>query len=189
VNPAGSTLSVVFRKYDGSLHWHYPMTVLGEDEHGIWLGAPTGTPLRKGDGPARPAPGGFITLAGAGAWSMPIWNTVGRWASYVDICSPVEVTGGRVEAVDLDLDVVATWEGAVSVLDEDELTEHTALFGYPPEIVERARLEADVVRRRMEAGIEPFATAGARWLDLLGDDPPPPRPDLQSFDQEHLEER
>jgi hypothetical protein len=30
---------VVFRRYDGSLHWHNTMKRLGEDSHGIWLGA------------------------------------------------------------------------------------------------------------------------------------------------------
>lgn len=185
MNPVGSTLSVVFRKFDGSLHWHYPMTVLGEDEHGTWLGAVTGTPLRKGGGPPRPAPGGFITLARQGAWSMPIWNTVGKWASYVDICTPVEIGVGRVESIDLDLDVVATWDGAVSVLDEDELIEHIRRFGYPSDVVERVRSEADHVRHRIEAGDEPFGTTGAGWLARL--EAPPP--DLPSSRQKHTEER
>jgi len=34
---------VRFRKYDDSLHWHATLRRLGEDEHGIWLGAAAGT--------------------------------------------------------------------------------------------------------------------------------------------------
>jgi hypothetical protein len=30
---------VSVRKFDGRLHWHHPMVRLGEDEHGVWLGA------------------------------------------------------------------------------------------------------------------------------------------------------
>jgi hypothetical protein len=41
----------VFRTYDGSLHWHFRMHVLGEDEYGVWIGAPAGGVARKGDGP------------------------------------------------------------------------------------------------------------------------------------------
>lgn len=42
---------VVYRKYDGSLHWHLTTMWLGEDEHGIWTGAARPTVLRKGAGP------------------------------------------------------------------------------------------------------------------------------------------
>jgi hypothetical protein len=41
-------IRVVYTKFDGSLHWHQVMHYLGEDEHGIWLGA-----RRRGRG--RPA--------------------------------------------------------------------------------------------------------------------------------------
>src|ERR1044072_40890 len=40
---------VVVRKFDGSLHWHHTMRWLGEDDHGVWLGAPIGTVYSKGD--------------------------------------------------------------------------------------------------------------------------------------------
>ena len=40
---AGREVRVVYTKYDGSLHWHMSMRYLGEDEHGIWLGAPAHT--------------------------------------------------------------------------------------------------------------------------------------------------
>ena len=36
---------LVFTKYDGSLHWHQTMKYLGDDEHGIWLGAEPARPL------------------------------------------------------------------------------------------------------------------------------------------------
>ncbi|WP_392749810.1 hypothetical protein [Streptomyces sp. LN590] len=50
MNAAGVLVSV--RKYDGSLHWHCSMVRLGDDEHGVWLGASVGTVYSKGaEGP------------------------------------------------------------------------------------------------------------------------------------------
>ncbi len=44
----GRDVRVVYTKYDCSLHWNYTMRYLGEDEHGIWLGAPPGLVARRG---------------------------------------------------------------------------------------------------------------------------------------------
>lgn len=41
----------VFRKYDGSLHWHWTLRRLGQDEHGIWAGAMAGATARRGHEP------------------------------------------------------------------------------------------------------------------------------------------
>jgi uncharacterized protein len=40
---------VCVRKFGGRLHWHHPMARLGEDEHGVWLGAQVGTVYSKGE--------------------------------------------------------------------------------------------------------------------------------------------
>jgi len=41
-------IRVIYRKYDGSLHWNMELGRLGADEHGTWLGAPAGTRARRG---------------------------------------------------------------------------------------------------------------------------------------------
>ena len=46
---ASDLVRVVYRKFDGSLHWNQPAWRLGEDEHGVWVGAPAGTPVRLGE--------------------------------------------------------------------------------------------------------------------------------------------
>jgi uncharacterized protein len=48
---AGREVRVVYTKYDGSLHWHMTMRYLGEDEHGIWLGVPAHSSVRRGAEP------------------------------------------------------------------------------------------------------------------------------------------
>ena len=97
---------------------------------------------------------------------MPIWNAAGshRFSSYVDICMDVRVADGRVDAVDLDLDVATTWDGRTEVLDEDEFALHSTRFGYPAEVVTRAREEVAAVVSAIEQPAEPFATVAEHWL-------------------------
>ncbi|GAA2446236.1 hypothetical protein GCM10010433_54800 [Streptomyces pulveraceus] len=52
---AGEVL-VSVRKYDSRPHWHHSMARLGEDGHGVRLGAAVGTVYGKGArGPVYPA--------------------------------------------------------------------------------------------------------------------------------------
>src|SRR5258708_31017439 len=47
----GDNVRIVYRKYDGSLHWHMTMKWLAEDEHGVWTGASANNTWRKCDCP------------------------------------------------------------------------------------------------------------------------------------------
>jgi hypothetical protein len=67
---------VVYRKYDGSLHWHLTTMWLGEDEHGIWTGAARPTVLRKGDGPPVTLEHASVMLFPRGAWWTAAFNDV-----------------------------------------------------------------------------------------------------------------
>ena len=35
-------VTVQYFKYSGERHWRHQMVMLGEDGHGVWLGAPIG---------------------------------------------------------------------------------------------------------------------------------------------------
>ena len=66
---------VVYRKYDGALHWHQSMRRLGEDAHGVWLGAPTGMVRRKGeDGPPVVPEYPQVLLFPADGWWTAAFN-------------------------------------------------------------------------------------------------------------------
>jgi hypothetical protein len=41
-------IQVIYREYDGTLHWHMELGRLGDDEHGTWLAAPAGSQVRRG---------------------------------------------------------------------------------------------------------------------------------------------
>jgi uncharacterized protein len=162
---------VVYRKYDGSLHWNYETSRLGEDEHGIWLGAPAGTTLRRGDHIVDPAEWPHVLLLPRDAWWTAAFNAPPhRTEIYCDITTvPTWLAPDEVTMVDLDLDVRRRRTGLVELLDEDEFAEHRIRFGYPVEVVEAARASARRLEHAIRAGEEPFAAAYRPWLAQLAE--------------------
>lgn len=161
-------IRVEFRKWDGSLHWHFDVVRLGEDAHGVWLGGPNDTPVRRGAEPPIISPA-FALLVPPGEWWTATFNSGGAgspfgYIAYVDICTPAVWEGSTVTAVDLDLDVAMRPDGGVELLDEDEFMEHGAAMAYPERVVDQARAAAASVHLVMDSGGEPFAAIGAEWL-------------------------
>ncbi|MEX0826945.1 MAG: DUF402 domain-containing protein [Acidimicrobiia bacterium] len=162
-------IRVEFRKWDDSLHWHFDVVRLGEDIHGLWLGGPDDTPVKRGAEPPIISPA-FALLIPPRQWWMATFNSGGAaspfgYIAYVDICTPAVWEGSTVTAVDLDLDVAMRPDGSVEILDEDEFIEHRSAMAYPEHVVDQARTAAASVHRVMESGGEPFAAIGAGWLE------------------------
>lgn len=160
---------VRFTKWNGALHWHYDVDRLGEDEHGVWLGGPEGTLVRRGSEPPISSPR-FAILVPRDFWWTATFNenvfgSPFGYVVYVDVCTPAEWEGDTVSAIDLDLDVAMNAEGKVHLLDEDEFEEHRAAMGYPDHIIDRARAAAAATFTAMESRQEPFASVGQRWLE------------------------
>jgi protein associated with RNAse G/E len=161
---------VVYRKYDGTLHWNLRMRRLGEDEHGVWLGLPAHSVMRKGHHPEVPIPEAHIVLFPPGAWWTATFNAAPRSTEvYCDITtpprwpSPTEVT-----MVDLDLDVLRKRFAPGPILvDEDEFAEHQHRYGYPPDVIAAARASAGWLMRAVAAGTGPFGGAHERWLAMV----------------------
>jgi protein associated with RNAse G/E len=163
-------INVVYRKYDGSLHWHMTMSYLGEDEHGIWVGAGPGNTMRKGDGPQVPIPYANVGLFPRGAWWTGWFNgEPQRVEVYCDVTTPPEwPSPGEVTMIDLDLDVCRKREdGSVHLLDEDEFEEHQRLYAYPAEVVASAQEAAKFLRKALSEGTEPFADVYRTWFARL----------------------
>lgn len=162
---------ISFTKWGGHRHWARELIRMGEDEHGVWLAGPPGTLLRR--------PGFEIVLRYPSAVVVPRgqpWTaafnagvsegTRPRYDVYIDIATPAvwNVDGTEVTAVDLDLDVVRTWDGSVFVDDEEEFVEHRKLYNYPPEITALALRSCAERRAALEARAEPFGSAYRAWL-------------------------
>lgn len=158
---------VRYRKYDGSLHWNMELRRLGEDEHGVWLGAAADNVMRKGDGPDIVFSDAYVLLFPHGAWWTASFNAAPRSTEiYCDITTPPQwVSATEVTMVDLDLDVIRKrGVPAPLLIDEDEFAEHQVRYGYPPEVIEQAAASAQWLMRRIAAGAEPFTTVYREWL-------------------------
>lgn len=160
---------VVYRKYDGSLHWNHPARRLGEDPHGIWLGVPALTTMFKGEPEWGPVEAPFVLLMPRDAWWTATFNAEPhRTEIYCDITTvPRWTTAQEVTMVDLDLDVRRRRAGAVERLDDDEFAEHRVRFGYPAEVVSAAEAAADWLLAAVSDRIEPFGVAYRDWLDRV----------------------
>ena len=157
---------VVYRKYDGSLHWNQPGIRLGEDAYGVWVGAPGGTPVARGETPVDPAEHDHVILFPPQGWYTASFNAAPhRTEIYCDVTTvPLWHGAAEVTMVDLDLDVRRRRAGAVELLDEDEFVEHGLRYGYPAEIVSAARTSADWLFDAVARRVEPFDTAYHPWL-------------------------
>jgi uncharacterized protein len=161
---------VVYRKYDGSLHWHQVMRLLGEDQHGVWAGSPAPTVLRKGDGPLVTLPYASILLFPRdGCWTAAFNDEPASTEIYCDITTePRWPDPAQVTMIDLDLDVRRLRDGTVELLDADEFAEHQVRYGYPAEVISSAERTASWLQATLGDGSEPFASAYRQYLAQVG---------------------
>ena len=179
-SPSGVPTGIELRytKWDGRLHWHFDLQPLGEDEHGLWLGAPVGCLLQRGDEPPKESPVGFaVLIPRRGCWTAYFNNPADSDALglpagklveiYVDVTDEPKRRGAVVHAIDLDLDVLRWRDGRVSLEDEDEFLEHQVNYGYPPDVIARVEETSRELLEQMRNRSEPFGNAADRWLDHL----------------------
>ncbi|MGH8875017.1 MAG: DUF402 domain-containing protein [Acidimicrobiia bacterium] len=164
-------ITVQYFKYPKALHWRHEMVRLGDDHHGVWLGASAGAVVQRGDEPPIHWPTPFVQLIAPEAWWTLLYNGEdSTFPCYVDVITPARwVDKARVEMVDLDLDVVRRADGTVEVLDEDEFLEHCLLLDYPDWMAEAARKATARLVGELGEPREPFGRSPERWLARLTD--------------------
>ncbi|GAA0618355.1 DUF402 domain-containing protein [Kribbella sandramycini] len=163
----GRRVRVVYRKYDGALHWHQWMEWLGEDEYGVWLGGRVGEVSQRGDELTVVAEVAHVQLFPRGEWFTAIFNDAPRSTEiYCDVTTPVEFSDELVTMVDLDLDVIRKRDGSVLVDDEDEFAEHQVKYGYPAEVIAQAQASCDRLVVAV-ANDEPFQAVYKSYLDRV----------------------
>lgn len=158
----GAPVQLRMHKWDGSPHRHTTMTYLGSDEHGRWLGH-----RRPSSDPAK-----GVSLIPYHECFLAHFNTAPSLNSiYTDITTAPEFgwegTDWVATAADMDLDIVLRNTGKSWIDDEDEFAEHTAHYGYPPDVVATTRATADAVLAAVRAGSDPFGNTWRRWVDVL----------------------
>lgn len=158
---------VVYRKYDGSLHWHMDLTRLGTDEHGTWLGAGAGSSARRGDEPPVTFDQAYVLLVPrCPSWWTMNCNAPPAWTElYADITTPpVWTAADAVEMADLDLDVIRRFDGSAEIVDADEFAVHRARYGYPADVVAAAEAAAATLLDAFRQYREPFGQVSRDWL-------------------------
>src|SRR5690349_10393039 len=131
---------VEIRKFDGSAHRAFPATLLSRDEHGTWLGIPSGTVSDTGKVYEIP---GVVLVPHTGWWTAMVNAARRNTSVYCDITTPATWSDDTVTVTDLDLDVrKIRLTGEVQLVDEDEFAAHQTKFGYPEEVVAQARAAA-----------------------------------------------
>jgi protein associated with RNAse G/E len=146
------------------------MSRLGEDEHGVWLGARAGTVWRRGAEKTMTIPVDHLSLFPREAWWVatfngePFHNDI-----YVDISTaPLWPSPDEVTMVDLDLDVVRRRPGGeVLIFDEDEFADHSVRYAYPADVIAGARAATDWLADDIRAGREPWKTVYQQWFARL----------------------
>jgi uncharacterized protein len=165
----GATVQVRYGKWGGGRHYEFAMSRLGEDGHGIWLGAPAATTIRR-LGNVFPATTEWVTcFPRAAGWTASFYpRDRHEIATYVDITTvPSWSRDGALDVVsmvDLDLDVVLRVDGELFIDDADEFERHRRALGYPAEIVALAESTAASVYDAIASGDEPYRSVGDRWL-------------------------
>ena len=162
-------MRVVFTKWDGSLHWHHTMEYLGEDDHGIWLGARAGSESRRGSEPPITMERAYVALFAFGEpWWVAYFNAAPASTEiYCDVATPPQWDDDQAEVTmsDLDLDVVRERGSRQAFLvDEDEFAEHQVRYGYPRDVIRAAERAAAWLQAAIESGEEPFRRRYQDWL-------------------------
>ncbi len=156
---------VVYRKYGGALHWNHQARLLGEDEHGVWVGCPAGTSGRRGHEPLVTWELPFVILFPRDAWWTASFNAHPHGTElYCDVTTIPEWRDGEVTMVDLDLDVLRFRDGRLHLDDEDEFAEHQVLYAYPDDVISQAERSAAWLMGAVARFEGPFGGAHAPWL-------------------------
>ena len=171
--PSHHGVRVVARKWPDRPHWEHVAVLLGEDGHGVWVGAAAGTAVSR-PGASFVTDQAQVTLVPRTAPFLATFYAAGGRAhcdAYVDITTvPTWATdddGVTVTACDLDLDVVRGWTGRVWVEDEDEFADHRVRYRYPGELVRQAVRSSDSVRAALEGGRPPYDGTARAWFNVL----------------------
>lgn len=168
----GTQLWVKRRKWPDGAHYEMQGIVLGDDEHGVWLGSRQGTLIRMPSGALRPGDHDAVWCAPHDDWFLlHFWDEHPAVEIYVDICTPARWSATDVVVIDLDFDVIrwnAARGGGVELVDEDEFELHRVQLDYPQQLQDDARRAARDVLERVRLEEPPFNRASAEaWLKRL----------------------
>lgn len=152
-----------YLKWPDYLHYEVEVVVLDEDRDGLWLLIEQGAAVDHGPKGAFAVRAPQIVLVPEEEMWTARWfrradrglgGRVDNYACYIDITTVAVRQEDVVELVDLDLDVIRTWDGEVMLLDEDEFLENKS--EYPSDLAAAAVDAADDVMTQLHRRAPPF---------------------------------
>lgn len=167
------TFAMTWYKWPDRLHWEVSGALVGRKEDSLWVATAKGTPISRPSGapPAVASGDSVLVCSPTRPWVARWYRAPGefgrsaRFSCYVDITTHPVIGDDRIDVVDLDLDVVVTWEGKVQVLDEDEFLEHAVSFGYPEDLQDQALKSCKEVQALLAEWAAPF---DGQHLEMFG---------------------
>lgn len=153
-------------KYDGSLHYRYPVHVVDRSGERLVTVCHPGKPVKS----YRGAWIGKRHILSHFWRRRPyvlhvVWDS--NWSPeflYVDIATAAQWRDGNVSYIDLDLDlIVRPGAAAVHLDDAEEFEAHRVLWNYPEDLVNACWTAVEEVRGLFETGKEPFALSMFAW--------------------------
>ena len=139
-------------------------TLLGEDAFGRWLGIRRGDPWWAADHSRNGVfEYSFVKLVPSDTFWTTCFHPVDPVVD-VDIVLPVRWIDDVLEEVDLELDILRSAEGDVSVRDQETFEQVRTQWGMPDEIAREAETTCTRIRTLVERGAEPFGAVGQAWL-------------------------
>jgi uncharacterized protein len=161
---------LVFRKWPDQPHWEFDTFALGEDQHGTWLGSPSGTLMSRPGSTFVTDQPQVVLVPQDQPFVATFYGTGGsaHCVVYVDMTTVPVHLDAEVRVIDLDLDVVKDWTGRIWVDDEDEFAARRIRFGYPSEIVRLATTSCESVVAAMTDARPPYdGVVSDHWLERL----------------------
>jgi uncharacterized protein len=153
-------------KYDGSLHYRYPLQLVQRTEDRLITFTEPGVPVESYRG-SWSGEKYFLHMFWRGRpYVLHVrWNS--QWqpeALYVDIATETDWTDRVVRYIDMDLDLILRHGNAeIELDDEDEFEAHRVLWSYPDELVRSCWAAVEDVRALLVSTKEPFAPSMFVW--------------------------
>jgi len=158
-------------KRPGGVFW-YDLTFIGQDEHGMWLSGPNGSPWGAPHDAGSLSVHVVVLLAPSRPWVAWWVDDEADRRLEIDVCLPPERTVDGWQYVDLELDPVRhEADGRVEIEDWDEYQESVDAGRMSGPEARLARRTAEELAEALRCRSEPWQGRGWRLLGV-----PPCRP-------------
>lgn len=170
----GQSVTLRWRKWDGTPHWEHDCVYLGSDEWGDWIGQHRGARTERPGHVDTDYGPVVVLIAPTGDHAATFYTPQSHddFGVYVDIAWDLHWDDTDVTGIDMDLDVIRLRDGSRTWIDdEDEWREHRVRMGYPPHIVTQLETTAQRIRAAVAEASAPYDThTASRWMDALAAD-------------------